>query len=400
MGQSGIDNPTVLTFSLTLANAFIVSATIALTFMTMVRLGYEMPISAVVALLLAFGTMFWSYASKSMFAEPLLALCTTAAFYSGRCHRQSGSHWALLTAGAWAGWGILTKTTAFALVPWLALYAVWPLPGRSWKLRPMRSQLAWLAAGTVPFALTWMAYNYLRFGNPLTTGYELEANAQTLTVSNVGEFLAGVLGLLLSPGKGLALYATPVLLGLWAAPKFWRTHRPEAVFIYGAAATTFAGVALWRDWTGGWCWGPRLLLNVIPLMIVPAAALLSSWVDRGHWQRWTIAVLGTISVGVQLLGVLPNYLTWYETVGNYYLVYFSPMYSPIIGHLLAIMAGHTDLFWDKVGLFFPGLTSFFSALRFALLLLASAAGWTLWRRARADALCHEAPGETPARNSA
>ena len=76
------------------------------------------------------------------------------------------------------------------------------------------------------------------------------------------------------------------------------------------------------------------------------------------------------------------------------------MYSPIIGYLLAIMAGHADLFWDKVGLFFPGLTSFFSAMRFALLLLASAAGWTLWRRARADALCHEAPGETPARNSA
>ena len=89
-------------------------------------------------MLLAFGTMFWSYASKSLFAEPLLALCTIAAFYSVRCHRQSGSYWALLIAGVWVGWGILTKTTAFALVPWLALYAVWPRHGSQWEMRPMR----------------------------------------------------------------------------------------------------------------------------------------------------------------------------------------------------------------------------------------------------------------------
>ena len=69
LSQSGIDNPTVLTFSLTLANAFIVSATIAITFMIMVRLGYRIPLSAVAAPLLAFGTTFWSYASKSLFAS-------------------------------------------------------------------------------------------------------------------------------------------------------------------------------------------------------------------------------------------------------------------------------------------------------------------------------------------
>jgi hypothetical protein len=76
------------------------------------------------------------------------------------------------------------------------------------------------------------------------------------------------------------------------------------------------------------------------------------------------------------------------------------MYSPIIGHLLMVTGGHSDLFWDKVGLFFPNLTAFFQAVRWALLLLASAAGWTLWRRTRADALCHEAPGESPTQNSA
>ena len=104
LSQSGIDNPTVLTFSLTLANAFIVSATVGITSMIMVRLGYRIPLSAVAALLLAFGTTFWSYASKSLFAEPLLAPFTIAAFHPVRCHRQSGSYWALLIAGVWVGW--------------------------------------------------------------------------------------------------------------------------------------------------------------------------------------------------------------------------------------------------------------------------------------------------------
>lgn len=377
-------DPSVFEFSLTLANMPIVAVTVVLLFLTLVRLGYGRPASAAVALLLAFGTMLWSYASKSFFAEPLLALCGLAAFYLALRHRQGASRWTLLAAGAFLGWGVLTKVTALALVPWLALYVIWPVPGRPLRLRPALARLAWLAAGIVPFAVALMTYNYTRFGSPLTTGYELESGAMSLTTDGPAPFLLGLFGLLLSPGKGLALYATPILLGLWAAPRFWRAHPPEALFVLGAGLTTLTGVAMWRDWSGGWCWGPRLVLDAVPLLLVPAASLFSPSVALGRGQRRAIVGVTALSVAIQLLGVLPSYLEWYMTVGDYNLVYFSPLHSPIVGHWLAVAGGRIDLFWNKTDFVLPGYAPLLAAARWVLLVVAIAAGWMMWRLTRAD----------------
>ncbi|MDP2726038.1 MAG: glycosyltransferase family 39 protein, partial [Dehalococcoidia bacterium] len=178
--RDGIEDPTVFTLSLTLANALIVAATVALLFVTLKRLGYGRPASTAAALLLAFGTMAWSYASKSFFAEPLLALCLLGAFYCVLRYRQGSSLLMLLIAGALVGWGMLTKVTAFALVPWLAAYAVWPDKGWHFRWQQVLTRLAWLAAGVVPFVVAWMTFNYLRFGDILTTGYELEGGVQSV----------------------------------------------------------------------------------------------------------------------------------------------------------------------------------------------------------------------------
>lgn len=375
---NGIEEPTVFTLSLTLANALIVAATVTLLFLTLQRLGYGRWSSVAVALLLAFGTMAWSYASKSFFAEPLLALSTLAAFYCALRHRQGGSRLALLAAGALGGWGILTKVTAFAFIPWLGAYALWPSAGRPLERREALAQLAWLAGGLVPFVLAWMGYNYLRFGGVLTTGYELEGGPNPLVIDDPGLFLLGLYGLLLSSGKGLILYATPLLLALWGAPRFWRSHRAEAVLFFGAGASTIVGIALWRDWSGGWCWGPRLVLDAVPLLITPAVAL-SGPPAPGRRAYWVIGGLALFSVAVQALGVLPSYLQWYWEVGDYNLVYFSPAHSPILGHWLAVTRGNLDLFWDKTEMFFPGWSPLFAVLRWLLAGIGAAAGWNLWR---------------------
>ncbi|MDP2661845.1 MAG: phospholipid carrier-dependent glycosyltransferase [Dehalococcoidia bacterium] len=381
---NGIDDPTVFTLSLTLANSIIGAAVVALMFQTLIRLGYGLRASTATALLLGFGSMFWSYASKSFFAEPLLALCTLAAFHFALRFRQEGSRLALVSAAVFVGWGTLTKVTAFATVPWLAVYAIWPDAGHPLRLRPTVTRLAWLAGGVAPFLLAWMVYNYFRFGNALVTGYELEGGPTPLTVGDPILFLLGLFGILLSPGKGLILYATPILLGIWAFRRFSRSHVPEAVFLYGASATTILGVALWRDWSGGWCWGPRLALDIVPLLLIPAVALISSARGLGRGGLWVIVGLALLSVVVQLVGVLPNYLNWYLTVGDYNLVYFSPADSPIIGHLLAISRGEIELFWDKTDLFFPGNGPLLAAARWVVGGIGCVAGGGLLWAVRRD----------------
>ncbi len=416
--SSSIDVPTTVTLSLTLLNCLTVTALDVLLYLALLRLGYSARVAVSVALLFGLGTLAWPYASKSFFGEPLLALCCLLSFYCLLIYRQRGGRRWLLLGGLALGWAVLTKVTAFLLIPFLLAYALWPTIGRgtlAWELpvsrrsgqdgprersllgarpalpgggfaasryhlrRGLATTAAWFVAGLLPFVAFWLAHNHVRFGNPLVTGYELEGGGIGLAADSLGRVVMGLGNLIGSSGKGVLWYAPPVVLGVVAARRFWRSHPAEAVCLYGSALATLVGVCIWRDWSGGWCWGPRLLLNVVPFLVLPSAEMLSCWNDSPRRTRWVIPAVAAISVAVQLVGVLPNYLQWYMLAEGGDLVYFDPSYSPIAGHLWLLQNGQVDLFWDKVELFFPQRVAVFSWVRWMLAAAAAAASVVLWR---------------------
>jgi hypothetical protein len=59
-------------------------------------------------------------------------------------------------------------------------------------------------------------------------------------------------------------------------------------------------------WWGGYCWGPRLLTELVPPLII-LMALGVPWIDR-PWPRRVFAVLALYSVLIQAIGVFfyPN----------------------------------------------------------------------------------------------
>lgn len=386
----GISQPTVFTLAVTLGNVVVVAVTVALLFMTVALLGYSNTVSATVSLLFGLGTMAWPYASKSFFAEPLLMLCTLASFYWALRYRADAAvrgqpNYAFVGLSALClGVAILSKVTALALAPFLLWYFLMASMGSGLRWRHSVSALLVLVLVGSVFVgiLAW--YNVARFGSVFRTGYEAEGlGAASVLVDNPREFIVGVYGLLVSPGKGLLFHALPVVLSAIGIRRFWSSHRLEAGFIILASAATVVGVALWRDWSGGWCWGPRLILNVLPLLMIPAAASLGS--ASSHWPRrrllWpAIFVFGSVS---QLIGVLPNYLAWYLTVGNYNRVYYDPAYAPLRGHAEAILHGKIDLFWMKTDVFFPAAGGYMTALLAAIAAMAAFAAIGLvyhWRR--------------------
>jgi hypothetical protein len=138
-------------------------------------------------------------------------------------------------------------------------------------------------------------YNVARFGSPFDTGYRTAA-------WDVPPWV-GLLGLLLSPGKGLLWYCPPVALGLVGFVPLMR-RRPRATFLLGSVAILYLLVhSVYNHWHGSGAWGPRLILLIVPLLLLPAA----EWFQRPPrkaWGRLALALLVVMGFVVQVPAVL------------------------------------------------------------------------------------------------
>jgi hypothetical protein len=140
-----------------------------------------------------------------------------------------------------------------------------------------------------------LAYNLRVFGRP-AGGYSLAFD---------GSFWGGLAGLLASPGRGLFIY-TPIaafsVLGAWAWLRNRRRGDPPVCLVcvlYSVSLLLL--MAKWRLWWGGHCYGPRLLTDIVPclvLLILPAWSMISARAPL----RVAFAVALALSVGIQAIG--------------------------------------------------------------------------------------------------
>lgn len=282
-----------------LINALIGGATAALLFLLASALGYRERTALTLAVLLAFGTLLAHYAA-SFLSESLAALCLTAVVYGLVRARDAGlaPGWLALSGFA-AGLALATKlaiaTTLIAPGVWL-LWLVWRA-GRRSVADAWGPLLAWGG----PIAL-WLAviggYNWARFGSLLDTGYGREASAYTTPL------LTGLGGLLLSPGKGLFWYNAPLLLALIGAAWFGRRHPGPGMVILGMLAGTLLLYGQYYMWWGGGVWGPRFLVPLLPLLLLPAAEVVErAWGGR-RWAAIAVAVAAAVGLAVTALALV------------------------------------------------------------------------------------------------
>ena len=125
-----------------------------------------------------------------------------------------------------------------------------------------------------------------------------------------------VLGVLVSPGRGLFVYQpwllVLVLLPCVAGADRGRGLRGWTAFLVIACAVHTLLVSSWRMWWGGDSWGPRLMTEVIPLAALLALGPLT-WLWQRRVGRRVVLALGIVGIWMHMAGPYFHGLRWNST---------------------------------------------------------------------------------------
>lgn len=295
----------ILQYFVTSMTAALVSATaMMLLFMLCGQLGYGTRVSAIVAVLTGIFTLFWPHA-RLLFSESLQALSLIGAVFSLHNFRRDGGVPAALAGGFFVGMACATKSVFVLVVPIFAIYFI----GGLRKYGTTKKVVSVFAFGLalLMWASVMLAYNQLRFGDFLSTGYMLPNDREGYYKFSVS-LLTGLHGLLISSGKGVFFYTPLLVLSVVLFPRFKRRFRAEALLVAALVAVLIIPFAKWGQWHGDYTWGPRFMVPLIPLMMLPLGELfVSGGLMRSWYAKVGFAAILVLSLGIQVLGVFVNY---------------------------------------------------------------------------------------------
>lgn len=288
---------------------FFTAATVVLVFLCASEL-FSRAGAIAVALVFAFGTMAWPYSKMGM--ELSLTLATAAAFWGYVKLRANQSEWGYPILAAGLSLMLLTKVQA-PLVIVLFLIVI----GKDWiggaipKIRVGKAIACSVFAGA---ALgIFISGNIARYDRVLmSTSYGLGWETAPPTATG---YLMHLASYVISPGKSFLLFNLPLLIAIAAWPRFLRAHRWYGGVLLVIVLPQILFHAFFRTWIDE-TWGPRRLLSLVPLLIVPIGAIWDSR-ERGVWGRWAVRGVIALAVLFQIVAVSMNYASYIYSLRPY-----------------------------------------------------------------------------------
>jgi hypothetical protein len=289
------DKPT-FAFACHVSPSLMMAAACALFFVILRRRGATRGWATGGACMLAFSTLVFVYA-RSPYSEALQTLVLVwlveRTLAMGERPTTAGIAWLAVAAGVL----INSKLVNVLFLPLSAWYVIDRAYRRGeleriWRALP----LALVVFGEFLAVAMW--HNHLKTGSIWNSGYQVKDGVFS------GDLVAGLYGLLLSPGKSVFLYSPPLVLAILGVRTAWQRRRVETGFILGIIAISLVFNAKFRHWHADYCWGPRHLTAVTPLALVLAFPWLPEALARGrvHLRRFAFGTLVAAGVAVQLLG--------------------------------------------------------------------------------------------------
>ncbi len=368
-----------------LFNGIVTALTAVLVSAYLERLGCSPRTGLLAALVYGLGTLAWPYA-KSLFSDPFSGLLLLAAGHTLLQFRQTGRVRYAFWAGLFLAWNVAARYAEAVFLPvfgllllyygmriydlrltiddlrltiddWRLAIGDWRLTTKSpegvgdssFKIHNSKFTIAVLAfaAPVVLVGLALMGFNLSRYGDPLNTGY-----LPTETFS--ANWLQGILGQLVSPGRGLLLYSPVFLLSLAGLRPFARRHRAEAGLALSIILIHLLLYGKWFMWHGGFAWGPRFLVPTLPFWALLLAPVIEqTGANRG--LRLGLAGLTAVSVAVQIPLLLVDFGEFQGWLLDTGLPMFHPQtffdlrYAPLVQVWRFIRPDSLDLAWAWQG---------------------------------------------------
>ncbi len=364
-----------LTLVAFLTNPLLTALTAVVLALYVRRLGYRERTALILGLVYGTATLALPY-TRMLFGEPLAALGTVLALYAVlRGEEEGDARWSALggLAISLSVWARLINSPA---ILFFALY-------QYRRLREQREITSWRDALRHPRVLAFMLpaalvgvggyalYNVYRFDLPWKTGYQITRGEFFTTPPWIGFY-----GIVFSPFRGLVWYSPVLIPALWGWPRLRRRHPHDALLLLALILTYLALFSTWWMWWGGFAWGPRFLLPIIPALVVPLAPL---WEERS--QRRILLGLLALSLMVQFLAVAADFALSETVLENTFghpersPAMYDIRWSPLLLQVRHLRQGFWDLVWPKVG-----RAASMPLLLIALVLLGGGMGMALPRR--------------------
>ena len=200
-------------------------------------------------------------------------------------------------------------------------------------------------------------FNISRYGDPFNTGYLPEETFSAI-------LWQGILGQLVSPGRGLLLYCPILILSLGGIIPLLRRARAEAIVALTIIVIHLLLYGKWFMWHGGFAWGPRFMIPTLPfwaIFLAPVAARAFSEKNETRPTKnlqplrimfLTLAALGFVP---QLLSVLIDFGPFQNALLETDLPLFAPQtffelqFSPLLKAWGFIQPNTLDLIWAWQG---------------------------------------------------
>ena len=192
----------------------------------------------------------------------------------------------------------LIKVTSLVFTPGFLVAA---LMDRSASLPSRARTVLALSAGIATAVAVHLTWNQFRFADALEFGYDWAETVPMMPARPfaVAELPRGLAVLLLSPGKSILLWAPVVFLSLS------RLRSCPRALLMGLSTTALSGLIFYGMYLfpeGGYAHGPRHLVPIVPLLLLPAAT------PGPPWPRGVIVSVALVGGTMAVLSASVSFL--------------------------------------------------------------------------------------------